>query len=148
MKFRILQIGCVTLMILLSCGAPKQGPSGNSVNSLLDNYWKLIELNGKTIDSSNQGNREPHMIFKAMDNKVSGNGGCNSFFGTFELSENFRLSFSNIGATKMACPDMSTEAELFNVLSNIDNFTIKDDTLSLNKARMAPLAKFIRTTDK
>jgi heat shock protein HslJ len=42
----------------------------------------------------------------------------------------------------MACPDMQTESTFLQVLQKVDNYAIKDDTLSLQKARMAPLAKF------
>ncbi len=42
----------------------------------------------------------------------------------------------------MACFDMTVEDGLKNVLANTDNYTINDSILSLNKARMAPLARF------
>lgn len=42
----------------------------------------------------------------------------------------------------MACPDINTETALLEVLSSADNYTINGQQLSLNKARMAPLAKF------
>ena len=43
----------------------------------------------------------------------------------------------------MACPDRrETEAAFMDMLRSIDNFSISDETLSLNRARMAPLARF------
>ena len=42
----------------------------------------------------------------------------------------------------MACPDMSMENQFIEVLGRADNYSILGDKLSLNKARMAPLARF------
>jgi len=44
----------------------------------------------------------------------------------------------------IACPDPGTENEIFNVLKTADNYYVKGDTLSLNKARMATMAKFVK----
>ena len=41
----------------------------------------------------------------------------------------------------MACPD-NLEQEFLAVLLQVDNLSTDGETLSLNKARMAPLAKF------
>lgn len=108
---------------------------------ITEKYWKLIELNGKAVKVTPGQQREAYMILKDQENRVNGNGGCNSFFGTYELNGN-SIRFKGIGATRMACQDMETETELFQILEQVDNFTLKDDTLSLNKGRMAPLAKF------
>jgi heat shock protein HslJ len=42
----------------------------------------------------------------------------------------------------MACPDMKEEDAFKKVLEQVDNFTVSGDNLSLNKAKMAPLATF------
>jgi copper homeostasis protein (lipoprotein) len=42
----------------------------------------------------------------------------------------------------IASPQLDAENELFWVLKMVDNYYIKGDTLSLNKAKMATLAKF------
>jgi len=42
----------------------------------------------------------------------------------------------------MACPDQNLEKELLNVLGEADNLSTDGEYLSLNKARMAPLARF------
>jgi heat shock protein HslJ len=42
----------------------------------------------------------------------------------------------------MACPDMSTEQSFMEALRKVDNYAVKGNELSLNKARMAPLLRF------
>lgn len=108
-------------------------------NTLTEKYWKLIEINGKTVKSSE---KEAHIILKATDNRIIGNSGCNSFAGSFEQLPGNRISFSKIASTRMACMDMSIEDQLFNILSTVDNFSFNEGILSLNRARMAPLARF------
>jgi copper homeostasis protein (lipoprotein) len=113
------------------------------VSMITEKYWKLIEINGKAIIPSDSWKKEPHMILKSTDNKINGNGGCNSFFGNYQLMEGNRIPFSKIGSTEMYCQDMDIEKQFFQGLEKADNYTMKNDTLSLNKARMATLAKFV-----
>lgn len=109
---------------------------------ITEKYWKLVELNGKQVAKTESMKREPFMILKAQGNRVNGNGGCNSFGGTYTLLENGKIKFSQMAGTLMACPDMAVETEFMKVLETADNYTINGDRLSLNKARMAPLARF------
>ena len=109
---------------------------------LQETYWKLIELKGKPIPPPAQDSREAHMILKKQDNRLNAFGGCNTLSGVYEMKEGNRIQFSNVISTMMACPDMMVEDEFKKVLGMVDNYSIKGDSLSLNKARMAPLARF------
>jgi copper homeostasis protein (lipoprotein) len=111
-------------------------------DKITEKYWRLIELRGKPIVIPKEQQRETHIVLKEQENRVTGHGGCNSFFGTYEL-KGTTIRFSGIGSTQMACPNMDDESAFFQVLQQADNFTMKGDTLSLNKARMAPLARFV-----
>ncbi|MDT4868295.1 META domain protein [compost metagenome] len=107
-----------------------------------EKYWKLTELNGKPV-SVREGGREPHLILKEEGGRVIGNGGCNGFNGAYEFNEaTLRIRFSKVAATMMACMEDNVEDEFFKVLGEVDNFTTDGKFLSLNKARMAPLARF------
>ncbi len=118
--------------------------SQKNPSEIVEKYWKLIEINGQKVTADNFTTKEPHFILKSTDNRINGNGGCNSFFGAYVLDANVnRISFSNIGSTRMACMGPNVEDDFFKVLGTVDNYTVKNDTLQLNKARMAPLAKFV-----
>lgn len=130
-------------ILLFSCNSTKNVKTEKS-SEITEKYWKLIEINGQKVTAENFAAKEPHLILKKEENRVNGNGGCNSFFGTYELQANVnRISFSKIGSTRMACLKPTVENDFFKVLETVDNYTIKNDTLQLNKARMAPLAKFV-----
>ena len=104
-------------------------------------YWRVTKLNGKEITVDAYNTKEAHIILKTDGNQLTGHSGCNSFFGGYTLNPGNKITFSPIGATRMACPNMETESQLFKVLGTVDNYTINGDTLLLNKAEMAPLAK-------
>ncbi|ULQ56704.1 copper resistance protein NlpE N-terminal domain-containing protein [Flavihumibacter rivuli] len=109
---------------------------------ITEKYWKLVEINGKPVVKNEQMRREPFIILKAEGNKVNGNGGCNNIMGTYEIKEGNRISFGKMASTMMACPDMTIEDAFKKVLESADNFSLNGDKMSLNKARMAPLARF------
>ncbi len=115
-----------------------------STEEITEKYWKLIEINGKAVKMDESLNREPHLILKKDNNRLTGTGGCNFFNGAYELKDMNRISFAKVATTQMACLNMEIESELLKVLSAVDNYTLSPDgnTLSLNKARMAPLARF------
>jgi copper homeostasis protein (lipoprotein) len=113
-----------------------------SRTALTETYWKLVELNGKPVAPPATNRREAHLILKRDTKRVAGSGGCNSFGGSYELLTGNQIQFSKIAATRMACPDMSIEGQFFKVLETADSYTITGETLQLNRARMAPLARF------
>lgn len=106
--------------------------------------WMLIELNGKAVSEYNENAKKAFINFDASERRFGGNGGCNSFGGKFELPGHGRIKFGQAVSTMRACLGPGTDAEpiLLDVLRKADNFTVNNGVLSLNKARMAPLARF------
>lgn len=112
---------------------------------ITEKYWKLVEINGKAVEKNPNAAREAHIILKTDNNRLTGSGGCNVLSGGYELNEQtLRIKFSQVVSTMMACSDMEVESQLLKVLGTVDNYSLSADgnTLSLNKAKMAPLARF------
>lgn len=109
------------------------GPTGK--------YWKLVELNGRPVPALE---REPHLILEAADGRVNGFGGCNTFGGSYQIDEaRSRIRFERIVSTMMACtPGMDVENAFHEALRTADNYALDGERLTLNRARMAPLARF------
>ncbi|GAL66222.1 META domain-containing protein [Jejuia pallidilutea] len=113
-----------------------------SGNEAIENKkWVLFELLGKEINTEDTP-KQAFMLFNSEQSKVSGNNSCNSFSGSYELKGNGQIALGNIATTKMACPNMEIAASFNDVLNKIDNYTVKDGVLHLNKSKMATLAKF------
>ena len=108
--------------------------------------WVLSELMGKKVETS-PGNREAHMTLDPELGRVSGNNSCNLFNASYELMEGDRIRFGKGMNTLMACPDMETGQLFMDVLEKADNYSVTGEMLTLNKARMAPLARFIPATE-
>lgn len=109
---------------------------------LTEKYWQLTELNGKAVQTMGNTGKEPHLIFKTQDAKVKGSGACNAFSGTYKLTPGNKISFSPLVSTRMSCQDLATESAFLKALDASDNYTVTEETLTLNKGKMAPLAKF------
>jgi heat shock protein HslJ len=119
--------------------APTEGP----VAALMARRWLLVEVLGKPVAPAGQG-KEAELRFDWVEERVSGTGGCNTFSGPFELGDGNRIRFPGpMAATKMACPDMTTDEAMQDALAQVDNWTMQADSLSLNRARMAPLLRLV-----
>lgn len=100
--------------------------------------WQLTELLGDTLATDTRV-----FVHFSADGKVYGNAGCNQFSGSWGL-EHQRLRLGQMASTMRACPELQMQLEqvFLAQLALADNYTLADNTLSLNKARMAPLARF------
>lgn len=110
--------------------------------SILDVKWKLVELNGIPIEKATNSTKEMFLQL-VKEKRYAAYAGCNNIMGGFELKENaLRIKFTKGASTMMACPDMETEQEFAKMLETVDNYSINGNKMTLNKARMAPLARF------
>lgn len=141
-------VGENTLTQLDMNGAPITGALathyvlGKTNYAILGRRWKLVELNGKPIVMDSSHVKEAFITFDDKEDRVSGNTGCNNFSGRFETGPLDKIQFSKVISTRMACRNMEMERDFLKVLETADNFTIHADELVLNKAKMAPLARF------
>ncbi len=94
-------------------------------------YWKLIEVNGKAIPLDGLAMKEAHLKLDLLKMRAYGTGGCNNFFGGFEIPATGKIKFKPMASTMMACPDMETDKLLFNAFEKADAYNIADGRLSL-----------------
>lgn len=97
---------------------------------LAGTFWRLIELGNSEVFTAG-GVRAIHMVLATGETQVRGFAGCNNFFGRYETSDG-ALSFSAIGATKMACPGgMDTEQAFLLALGATTRYQISGLYLEL-----------------
>lgn len=138
-------ISMKNLLILLCLIVAAGCNSSKNMAKLNDVKWVLTALNGKEIKLTDS-NSEMFIQFNEAEKRVNGRGGCNRFFGNYEMDGN-NLKFSPMGATRMACPDMQLEQEFFQVLDGVDTYAIKDGVLSF-KSKGEVVALFKKAEDK
>lgn len=107
-------------------------PTENELWAFIDGKkWKLIQMDnvGKDYGKAN-------LQFDVKSKKVSGNSGCNNFFGSYTAAAD-QITFSALAGTKMACIDKdaaSTETKMRNYLSEATlRFDVAEQTLNFYK---------------
>ena len=113
---------------------PAAHPSPASTGAevpLKETHWNLIELDGNTVTAVS-AQSQPYLYLHAEGDKVSGSGGCNRLFGSFDQSGD-SLQFHSIASTRMACPDNSMEHEsaLLEALKLVTGYKITGNVLAL-----------------
>lgn len=116
-----------------------------AAQTIENSYWKLTERRGKPSSFQSPSGKAPYFILIPEGGKAMGFSGCNRFSGSYETAAGNRLRFIGMASTKMACPQPNPEQEFLEALSITDNYSLNGDTLYLNKARMAPLARLTRS---
>ncbi|PYF74440.1 DUF4377 domain-containing protein [Pedobacter nutrimenti] len=108
--------------------------------------WKLIQMNGLT-----QENSPAYIVFDKVKGRISGNAGCNGFFGAYEKG-NEMIRFKQLGSTLMACPDEGRnklEHDFMQLLSgNTFKYDVADQTLNLYQGERLVLMFGITDQDK
>lgn len=109
---------------------------------LEDKKWKLFEIMGQEVVIE-EGTKEASITFHSILGQATGNNSCNAFACSYDLKTGNRISLGNAAATLMACKNMALASKFNGLFQQVDNYAISEDgILSLNKARMAPLARF------
>ena len=107
---------------------------------LVDNSWRLIELDGKPLQLS-EGQKNPFVHLQTKDNRMQGFAGCNRFSGTYLVKGSIFL-FNKMIRSRMACVDgIEMEEHFFRVLSATDGYHINGDILELRDRSGKVLAR-------
>ncbi|ROH91398.1 META domain-containing protein [Chryseobacterium cucumeris] len=130
----------IVTFLVVSC---KTQNAQKATTDITGKTWKLTELNGKPIELKNPKNN-PYFKLEMDGMRYQGHAGCNGLGGTFEIKpEIMRIKFNQGMSTMMACEDLDIENQFTKAILAADNYSVNGNTLTLNKARMAPLAKFV-----
>lgn len=111
----------------LSCQTGKEASTAGKDMPLYETQWILTDIDGQPIG---EAPAKPFIIF-SNDGKVSGNLGCNEFFGNCFVKKD-KISIEYKGSTKKLCNKMETERAFTSALKKeISNYTITGDMLIL-----------------
>ena len=126
---RIITPIIVLLFVISSCKT-SQGTATNNATLELEGAFKISSLNGN--DVSDKGLT---FILDESTNRVSGNSGCNTYGGGYELSEtNDIISFSMIFASKKYCAEQEKndiERDYLQALSKSFRIILKKESIEL-----------------
>jgi heat shock protein HslJ len=111
---------------------------------LVGRRWWLQEIGGRPVQSDRNARGAAFIEFD-QQGQLQGSTGCNPLFADYTLPRPAGLRFEHLEASRGACPDMSVENLMLEALPLVDGYSIVDDSLSLQRARMAPLLRFGRS---
>jgi heat shock protein HslJ len=120
---------------------PSASKSSNEVtHELAGTRWALVQLGDKPVTVS-AGGREAYIALNSADGGVVGHAGCNRISTTYKQA-GAQLSFGDVIATRMFCPDMATETALLEALQATAGWRISGSQLELLNGRQQPVARF------
>ena len=114
-------------------------PTVNTSTESINKTWELVSIDGQEISTE-----KPVYLDFGINDKITGNTGCNILNGNFAVKNGTQINFTQLASTKMMCApyEMNIEREVMDVLKTADNFTVSGGKLMLNVGRRAPLAVF------
>lgn len=124
---------------MISCAPKNEAPKADAPDATTDSVqvstselmgeWSVVTIAGTEVKMTS----EPLPVIQFQDSLVSGNAGCNTFNGGYELSAE-ALTFGDFAVTKMMCPDMQVEDAFLQAIHQVASFKIADNKLSLLNA--------------
>jgi len=121
----------------------QQGASATEPGSLFDATWLAEDIEGRGVIDDAQST-----FAIAADGKVSGRGGCNSYFAEGKV-EGGAIKIGAVGSTFMACAPalMDQEKKFFEALGKAEGFRLDDETgkLFLTDASGADILRFSKS---
>jgi len=99
-----------------------------------DNMWVLESYGEKGNLQAVLEGTEITIEFKSAEGKFGGSGGCNNYFGSYEINKSELTIKPPIGATEMACPEpiMDQEQEYLKLLETTEAFQIQNVKLIIS----------------
>jgi heat shock protein HslJ len=131
-------------IIILSVFVLHAGKHKKSTDNLplLHTKWILVEIYETPVIH----NTDTAFIIFNDNYKISGNLGCNLFFGNFNYGKK-RLTFDYLGSTRRLCIDMETETLFTRMLRDaVSNYQIEKNRLYIrNKTKVIAIFEGIPT---
>ena len=95
---------------------------------LIGTEWQLIQLGGEKISAE-----QDSFSFTLTDeeSQLTGKGACNQLTGIYTTDESRRLNFTQLGSTRMLCPEAEKEARFFEALEKTTHYDMDGPMLLL-----------------
>lgn len=107
------------LLVLGSCATTQKATLSD-----LTGEWNIVAIDGKNVIAP-AGQELPYVGFDVKNGQIFGNASCNSIFGYFDTkSADGVIRLSDIGTTRMACPDMQLEQSIVNAFGRVDKYRL------------------------
>lgn len=88
----------------------------------LNGEWNIVRVYGEDVQDGME--KQPFLTFDITKKTISGCAGCNMIHGSFVINDAQKqiITFQNVASTRMMCPDMTLENNIFQVLNETDHY--------------------------
>ena len=120
------------------------GTAGMTMGAdLAGSEWRPSFMRASDLPAGN------HMVVQFNpDGRITGNGGCNRFFGAYTISGN-HIKIGPLASTRKGCPGLLlAETAFFATLEAAKSFAQDETTLVLFDAAGTKLAQFVRAEEE
>jgi len=107
----------------------------------INDIWILERMSGNDCVFE-EGMNRPGLEIKVDQRRVNGRAHCNNYFGTITIDGEDGIRFGHIGSTKMACPELRKEQELFRNYDKVRTWKIENNRLFLSDENGTELLVF------
>lgn len=123
---RVLFLAVIAFSAVSCCIPCRQ--SAPTIGALESGLWRLVEYDSAPVEAS-----VITLRFDASQKMVNGTAACNNFFAGYTLREGVErnVSFFNVGATRMYCPDSGLEDSFTAALPSVVQLKIDGEHLML-----------------
>ena len=125
------------VLFINGCSGTKESTTSGKIEGI---EWKLESLNGSAV-KLNSG-KPITLSFDGVKQGIGGTAVCNKYFGSY-ITNSGKMSFSEIGSTKMMCDDNLNESDYFSMLGSVDGYSVSGDKLTL-KSKGSSVAVYIK----
>ena len=128
------------MLIIPLAAAGCAGMSAAPAPVLVGTEWRLESLGGKDVPAASQAS-----LSFPESGRVAGNASCNRFFGTYTQTGR-KISFSQMGSTRMACvgPAAEQETRYLAALQTATGFELEGGKLVIRLSGQEPPIRFGR----
>ena len=111
MKKTLISAAAFAAVLLSSCAT-----ASKSVD--ISGEWNVVSVEGKEVTGN------PYIGFDMENGRLYGNAGCNRIMGGVEIDSvnPGHIGLTNIGTTRMMCPDMETEQKVLEALNEVAGY--------------------------
>lgn len=102
--------------------------------------WTLVEIMQVPVQTSGS-EQDAHFIFDSRQKTITGTGGCNRIFGSYEIGKKNILELGEIGSTRMACQDSPFENKFLEVLKSVRYYQVSAGELLLKNGKKDVILK-------
>lgn len=117
----MVRLTAMFLVLLANTCSQQKAVQKQQISGIQDNRWSLVSMNGMPQDKS-----PVWLEFDPVEQRFSGNGGCNKLAGEYKIEGN-EITFGKVISTRMACMDAAAndrESTFLRMLSD-RTYTVK-----------------------